>query len=222
MMPGPTRKNEGQKNFSHGRRKLAKLALAGTLGGVVLAARSSHGSFAPGAAMLHDLPPGIKIAGQFMNDVSDEDLQFVNQVGAEYVSIWLHADLATYENFVRLRRKVEAAGLRLWNIGNYNVHNMEEVTLNLPGREEKIEAYKSYLRTLGKAGIYYSTLAFMGNGIWSSDRETTRGGASSRAFDLAKNPTGWWDGKLYHLPLSHGRVYSERKSGKITPTSSKP
>jgi sugar phosphate isomerase/epimerase len=71
--------------------------------------------------------------------------------------------------------------------------------------------HKSYLRTLGKAGIYYSTLAFMGNGIWSADRETTRGGASSRAIDLAKNPTGWWDGKLYHLPLSHGRVYSEEE-----------
>jgi mannonate dehydratase len=165
MTPEPMGRNDGQRNFNPGRREFARLALAGTLGGAVLAARSSPGSSAPGAPTLHDLSLGIKIAAQFMNDVSEEDLQFVNEVGAEYVSIWLHAVLATYENFVRLWRKVEAAGLKLWNIGNYNVHNMEEVTLNLPGREEKIEAYKSYLRTLGKAGIYSSTLAFMGNGI---------------------------------------------------------
>ena len=127
------------------------------------------------APMLHDVPPGIKIAVQLGADPSDEDLQFVNQLGVEYVTIWLHADLSTYENFTRLRRKVEGAGLKVWNIGNLNVHNMEEVTLNLPGREQKIEEYKTYLRTLGKAGISYTTFAYMGNGIWSSARETTRG-----------------------------------------------
>ncbi len=51
--------------------------------------------------MLHDLPPGIKISVQLGPDPSDEDLQFVNQLGVDYVTIWLHADLATYENFMR-------------------------------------------------------------------------------------------------------------------------
>ena len=58
---------------------------------------------------------------------------------------------------------------------------MEEVTLNLPGRDRKIEEYKQYLRNLGRAGIYYTTYAHMGNGIWSSTAETTRGGAPARA-----------------------------------------
>ena len=44
---------------------------------------------------------------------------------------------------------------------------MPEVTLNLPGRDQKIEEYKQYLRNLGKAGIYYTTYAHMGNGIWT-------------------------------------------------------
>jgi hypothetical protein len=58
----------------------------------------------------------------------------------------------------------------VWNIGNTSVHNMPEVTLNLPGRDRKIEEYKQYIRNLGKAGIYYTTYAHMGNGIWSSGR----------------------------------------------------
>ena len=51
-----------------------------------------------------------------------------------------------------------------------SVHNMPEVTLNLPGRDQKIEEYKQYLRNLGKAGITYTTYAHMGNGIWTSGR----------------------------------------------------
>ena len=61
---------------------------------------------------------------------------------------------------------MEAPRLKVWNIGNSNVHNMPEVTLNLPGRDEKIEEYKQYLRNLAKAGIFYTTYAHMGNGIW--------------------------------------------------------
>ena len=38
----------------------------------------------------------------------------------------------------------KAAGLKVWNIGDCNVQNMEEVTLNLPGRDKKVEEYKSY------------------------------------------------------------------------------
>jgi mannonate dehydratase len=204
--PNPPLEKEGEANFNPERRKFAKLALAGALGGTALLSRARQG-----VAKLHDIPPGIKIAVQLSSDPSDEDLQFVEQLGAKYVSIWVHADGATYENFMRLRAKVEAAELKVWNIGNLNVHNMEEVTLNLPGRDQKIEEYKTYLRNLGKAGIYYTTYAHMGNGIWSTQRETTRGGAPARAFDLAKADAGYWDARVFKGPLTHGRVYSQKE-----------
>lgn len=79
------------------------------------------------AAKLPEIPPGINF------DVPPE--------------------VATYENFVRIRQQVEAAGLKVWNIGNSGARNMEEVTLNLPGRDQKIEEYKQYLRNLAKAGL---------------------------------------------------------------------
>src|SRR5437763_14048559 len=86
---------------------------------------------------------------------------------------------------------------------------MPEVTLNLPGRDQKIEEYKQYLRNLGAAGIYYTTYAHMGNGIWSSGRATIRG-ASAREFDLASpNKQGQWHGVTFKEPLSHGREFSK-------------
>src|SRR5262245_37589849 len=81
------------------------------------------------ATRLPELAPGIKISLQIPTDPSAEDLQFAQQLGVEYVSIPTGGERATLENFLRLKQKVEAAGLRVWNIGNSNVHNMEQVTL---------------------------------------------------------------------------------------------
>lgn len=197
---------KGEANFNPERRKFTKLALVGALGGTALLARSRQSE-----AKLQDLPPGIKIAAQLGPDPSNEDLQFVKQLGVQYVTIWLYADAATYANFVRLREKVEGAGLKVWNIGDINVHNMEEVTLNLPGRDQKIEEYQTYLCNLGKAGIYYTTYAHMANGIWSTARESTRGGAPARGFDVTKADAGYWDKKVFKAPLTHGRVYSQKE-----------
>ncbi len=163
------------------------------------------------AAKLEPLSPGIKITAQIPTDPKPDDLAFVKQLGVEYVAIPTGGAASTYENFARLKTLVEGAGLRVWNIGNSNVHNMPEVTLNLPGREQKIEEYKQFLRNLGKVGLRYTTYAHMANGIWNSGREPARGGASARAFDLAKGGEGRWSDKIYKPPLSHGRVYTKEE-----------
>ena len=182
----------------------AALGAAAVAGGCASPLARSTGKLAP-------LPPGVKITLQIPTDPADEDLQFARQLGVDYVAIPTGGERATLETFVSLRQKVEAAGLKVWNIGNSNVHNMPEVTLNLPGRDAKIEEYKAYLRNLAKAGIFYTTYAHMGNGIWSTAREATRGEAPARAFDLAKADKGWWVGKTFEGPLTHGRVYTKEE-----------
>ncbi|MBM3458816.1 MAG: TIM barrel protein [Armatimonadetes bacterium] len=149
--------------------------------------------------------PGIKISLQIPGSFAEEDLQFARQLGVGYVSVPTRG--GTYEAFASIRSRVEAAGLKVANVGNSRVHNMPEVTLNLPGRDEKIAEYLQYLRDLARAGIHYTTYAHMGNGIWSSARETTRGGAPARAF-RQETARGFWDGKVYAPPLSHGRKYA--------------
>jgi mannonate dehydratase len=150
----------------------------------------------------------IKISLQIPTDFTDDDLVFARQLGVDYVSIPTRN--GTYESFAKFKQRVEAAGLKVANIGNMSVHNMPEVTLNLPGRDRKIEEYKQYLRDLAKAGIFYTTYAHMGNGIWSSERGTTRGGAPARTFDV-DNAKGSWDGKTFEPPLSHGRAFTREE-----------
>jgi mannonate dehydratase len=157
---------------------------------------------------LEPLSPGIKISLQIPNDFTGEDLTFARQMGVSYVSIPTRG--GTYDVFADFKRRVEAAGLHVANIGNSNVHNMPEVTLNLPGRDKKIEEYKQYLRNLGKAGIHYTTYAHMGNGIWSSEREQTRGGAPARSFHQA-TAKGYWAGEVFEPPLTHGRKFTKEE-----------
>jgi mannonate dehydratase len=165
--------------FSPDRREFVKLAVGGALSaaGVFASSRSA-------SATVHQSAPGIKLCAQTSAKPTDEELLFLKQMGAEYVSVASTPDLRTAEGFMQIKKRYADAGITVWNIGNSNVHNMPEVTLNLPGRDQKIEEYKQYIRNLGQAGIYYTTYAHMGNGIWSSGRAEIRG-ASAREFDMA-------------------------------------
>jgi mannonate dehydratase len=165
----------------------------------------------PAAAKVVPVPPGIKISVQSPAEPPADYIRFLKQLGVEYVNIGSSKDMRTAEGFIAIKRRYEPEGIQVWNIGNTSVHNMEEVTLNLPGRDQKIAEYKQHLRNLAAAGIHYTTYAHMGNGIWSSARTETRG-AATRQFDMNDpNKVGSWDGRTWKEPLSHGREFSEQE-----------
>ena len=189
------------------RRELGNLALGGA---AALAAASSA------SAKLIPLPPGIKI-GVSAGQPNEEHMSYLKQLGVTWVSLAPEQKSADAEGFIRLREAWEKAGFKVYNIGSGvgpsgSLHNMPEVTLNLPGRDQKIEEYLNYIRYVGKAGVPYSTYAHMGNGIWSSGRVMSPRGYSAR--DGNANSPEWkgnWGGKTYSEPLSHGRVFSEQE-----------
>ena len=122
---------------------------------------------------LTPLPPGMKIAAQVTPEPTQEDLDFINQMGVDHVVLWTNSEKASYEYYASRRQLFEAAGLKVYGFGNSSDHNQDVITLGLSGRDEKIEEYKTHLRNLGKAGIPYTTYAHMANGIWSTERELT-------------------------------------------------
>src|SRR5260370_5950536 len=185
-----------------GRRDFARMAL-GTLG---VAALSGHAAEAEQKAQ-----SSVKLCVQSSANPSDEQLLFLKQLDAEYVSVGAPPELRTAEGFMQIKKRYADAGITVWNIGNTSVHNMPEVTLNLPNRDRKIEEYKQYLRNLGRAGIGYTTYAHMGNGIWTSGRAMIRG-ASAREFDQnSPDARANSDGKVFTEPLSHGREFTKEE-----------
>jgi mannonate dehydratase len=156
--------------------------------------------------------PGIQIGTQMRPDASEEEMTFARQLGVQWVMTGLSRDEDhSLESYIALKKRFEDHGLRIYRLHHHGCHNMEEVTLGLPGREEKIATYLQYIRNLGAAGIHYSTYAHMANGIWSTGRGKVRGGAEGRAFHLEDAQEGWWIDKRWFMPLTHGRRYSEQE-----------
>jgi mannonate dehydratase len=187
------------------RRELANVALGGA---------AALATTAKASATLKPIPKGIKI-GMSVNQASPEHMSYLKQLGVTWVSVAPVQATANAEGFIAQREQWEAGGFKVYNIGSGvgpsgSLHNMPEVTLNLPGRDQKIEEYLNYIRYLGRAGIPYSTYAHMGNGIWSSGRVISARGYSARDGN-SKSPDwkGRWAGKEYSEPLSHGRIFSE-------------
>lgn len=158
---------------------------------------------------LMDVPEGPRIAAQVSPEADDDELRFIVRLGVQDVVLWTDGDRAHADYFSKTRDRFERAGLRIYGFGNWDVHNQDAIVLNLPGRDEKVEQYARYITDLGKAGIPYTTYAHMANGIWSSARESTRGGASARAFDQNADPQGRWRSRRFKGPLTHDREVDE-------------
>ncbi len=155
-----------------------------------------------------DIEPGLKVAAQMSSEPTDEEMTFVRQMGVEYAVIWIDPEKASPEYYRSRREHFERGGINLYGLGNGSVHNVDAITLNFPNRDEKVEEYKQHIRNLGQADIPYTTYAHMANGVWSTPREATRGGASARAFDSDRleESFGWgYEGS----GLTHEREYSE-------------
>lgn len=155
--------------------------------------------------------PGIQFGTYVHSDASDEELQFLQQVGVEWAMLQVHSiEEQTAEHYKRFNERLNRYGIQIYRIAHHGVHNVEEITLGLPGRDEKIDEFCRFIGELGKAGIRYHTYAHMGNGIWSTGSIPGRGGVDSRVLDIT-NAKGFWDGKVFEGELTHGRVYSEEE-----------
>ncbi len=111
------------------------------------------------------------------------------------------------EEIVQLKKRYAEFGINVWSV-SAGPSGMDAVVLNRPERDQKIEEYKQYLRTLAKAGIRNAG-GWFGTGVWSSGRGTIRG-APAREFDLAspnKHAPGR-GGAIHREPLAYDREYS--------------
>ena len=140
----------------------------------------------------------IKLSMHIKPEPTDDELLFARQLGLEQMYTWVSKDQRDYDSLVKLRDKVEAAGLKLWNVGNFDVGKSDKIHLALPGRDEVIEQFADFIRDLGRAGIHYTTFTWEPTQVWSSQRGENRW-ASARYVDLHE---------MAQRPLTHGREYT--------------
>ena len=89
-----------------------------------------------------------------------------------------------YSDLVRLRQRIEDAGLRLWAIENIPPRWYLKIMMGTPGRDEQIDNWCTSLKNMGKAGIPVLGYHFMVLTTWRTSVTTTgRGGAQVSSFD---------------------------------------
>ena len=100
----------------------------------------------------HSNVPGIQLAAQSSNNASDEDLQFFQQLGIEWIMLGVNdPELHSAEHYKQFVTRFAEYGMQIYRIANHSVHNVPEITLNLPGRDKKIEEFIQFIRNLGEA-----------------------------------------------------------------------
>jgi mannonate dehydratase len=161
------------------------------------------------AAAQSKAPTGIKLGVSFTDRPNENDFAMLRYAGVEAVSIWTSIENNSADWMIGMRKKLEANGVEIYNIGIIDLHCDPTITLSLPGVENKIEQYKTYLNNLGRAGIHYTTYAHMANiknqptpGFYATSVGKTRGNADTREFDLSVAKT---------LPCSFDKEYQEEQ-----------
>jgi mannonate dehydratase len=115
---------------------------------------------------------------------ADDELLFARRLGMDCVYTWLKDEQCTYDYLAELRRRVEAAGLRLTNAGNIRLGKSDKVHLALPGRDEMIDQFCAFIRDLGRPGIHTTTFTWEPDQVWSSAPGESRY-SPARRVDLA-------------------------------------
>ena len=165
--------------------------------------------------------PGVQVAAKWQGAITKDSngafgfdadgVAFLKQMGVEWVMV-NDPPAKTAAEMKRLREQIEDMGFKVFRMADNRLHNMKSVVLNLPDRDRWAEEYLEYISNLGEAGVYYSTYAHMGNGIWRGDaRQIVRGGAVAGGLNLEAPNRGHWLGEVFEGPLSHGRRYEEEE-----------
>jgi mannonate dehydratase len=142
------------------------------------------------AAAVRPQPPGIKLGSQAPAEPTEEDLIFFKQLGVDVVYCAVTPALNSVEGVLSIKKRYADAGLRVHNVRNLAVtNNQADIVLNRPDRDRKIEAYKTWLRTIGRAGFHYTITNFNIAQIALSGFAEIRG-SRDRDFDLSAPDMG--------------------------------
>ena len=125
-----------------------------------------------------------------IHELDDERLQLARQLGIDNIIMHtpeLRGDgYWEFQDLLRLRTRVEAAGLKLYAIENVPRSFYDKVLTGKTGRDEQIENMCKTIRNMGRAGIRVLGYHFIVLGVWRTEHSPRgRGGATVTIYDHA-------------------------------------
>ena len=159
------------------RRDFLKLTMAAGTAGALPA-----GLFAASAKDDQD-PASTKIATLIdVRKATDDDLLFLKQIGLH----WVHAsfgDDAPYEFITSTQQRLARYGLKI-HCAFHDAYRSTPLQLGQPGRDQDIEKFQTFLRDLGRAGIFSSKIDFHPGNTYTSRMVESARGYQVREFNV--------------------------------------
>ncbi len=124
----------------------------------------------------------------------------------------------TYEDIAAVKQDIEANGLALEAIENFDPSHWYDVLLDGPRKDQQMEALKRTIQAVGKAGVPIMGYNFSLAGVWGWVTEPVgRGGAMAQVYDEARIDK--------HTPMPNGMVWNmvydpDAPAGRVPPVSS--
>lgn len=139
---------------------------------------------------------GMKLGlGLYPRLLTAENFRFAKQAGASHIVLHLPGysktvtrpvpaeEVWTYEELRDLRSAVNAEGLEVAAIENFEPEHWYDVLLDGPRREAQMEGLKTIIRNMGRAGIPVMGYNFSLAGVWGrAQGPWARGGAKSVGY----------------------------------------
>jgi mannonate dehydratase len=132
-------------------------------------------------------PGNVKLAHIVRSGVGDDELAFLKQIGLRWVLL-RHGDGDPHVDCLRaVQERFAQYGLQIYGAG-HAAYRSQRIQLGQPGRDEDIETFCTFLRSIGQLGIPVSAFDFHPGNTYTTAHVERRGYIAreyiAREFDL--------------------------------------
>ena len=128
-------------------------------------------------------PDNTKIATLInVHKATDDDLLFLKQIGLR----WIHADFGSegsYESIKGAQERLARYGIKI-HCAFIDTYRSIRLQLGQPGRDQDIEKFQTFLRDLGRAGVFCSKIDFHPGNTYTSKMIESARGYRTREFSV--------------------------------------
>ena len=125
----------------------------------------------------------IKISHRMpIRSMSDDDLLFLKQIGIRWTRIEFGEE-ASLDYMRATQLRLDKFGMKIFS-GVHNAYRNLDVQLGRPGRDQKIEEYRTFLQNLGKLGVPVSNYDFHPANTYTTSEVITERGYKAREFKV--------------------------------------
>jgi len=135
------------------------------------------------SAIDEDDPNNIKLAHRLSARISDDDLLFLKQIGLRWARVEFGEGPTTLDSIRQTQQRFARFGLKIYSAVHYS-YRQAKVQLGQPGRDQYIEAYRNFLRDLGRLEIPVASYDFHPGNTYTTAMVERRG-YTAREFKLA-------------------------------------